>query len=369
MRKIIISVVGITILALGYLGFKGLSSSKKNPEKSIDKSLNSVYVTKVKNTQIPISIQATGSVLAKDRMVIYSEVQGVFEYSSKPFKTGTSFKKGEQLIRINSEEFKASIVAQRSSFKNIITTILVDISFDYPTSLEKWEKYLASIDINKNLPELPKVDSDQERNYITSKSIYSNFYSIKNLEVRLKKYSITSPYNGTLAEALVTPGTLITPGQKLGTFIRKEVFELELNVNASLQDFLKLGKSVELTNINKTKSFEGIVKRVSPQIDRSSQTIKIFVEIKSSDLKEGEYLEADIFAKQIEKGIEIPRSLLIKNKSIYVVEDGKLILTPVHVVYEKMNTVVIEGIREGVEYVSKSVPGAFEGMPVNILEN
>lgn len=313
MRKIIITVVGFAIIGLGFLGFKTMSASKVAPEKVIETFVNSVYTDKVVNKIIPVAIETSGSVLAKDRMVIFSEVQGVFLNTSKAFKAGTNYSNGENLIRINNDEFVASVVAQRSSFKNIITSMLVDIKFDYPTALSKWEGYLSSIDITKNLPDLPEIENNKEKNYLTSKTIFSTYYNIKNLEVRLKKYSISAPYSGTLVEGLVTPGTLITPGQKLGTFIKEGVYELELNINASLQDHLKMGTTVELTNIEKTKSFEGKVIRVNPQIDRSSQTIKIFVEIKSSDLKEGEYLEANIYAKDIEKGLELPRALLINH--------------------------------------------------------
>ena len=367
MRKVIISIAGLAIIGIGFLGFKSLSESKKAPEKILDKVVNAVYVSKVNNKETPITIKTSGSILAKDRLVIYSEVQGVFEKSSKSFKAGTNYKGGESLIKVNNEEFIASVVAQRSLFKNMITSILADIKFDYPLSIDKWENYLASIDITKDLPSLPDIESNQEKNYITGKSIFSTFYTIQNLEVRLKKYKITAPYSGALVEALVTPGTIISPGQKLGTYIKENVFELELNVNASLQDFLKLGTTVNLTNISKTKEFIGKVTRVTPQIDRSSQTIKIFVEVKSSELKEGEYLEANIYAKNVDKAIEVSRTLLVNNNSIYIVESGKLKLIPIDIVYENTNTVIVEGLKNGIEYISRPISGAFEGMLVKVV--
>lgn len=364
MRKIIISVIGLGILFLGFLGFKGLSESKKAPEKHIGKEIVSVFSEKIKNSSIPISIETNGSVLAKHRMVVYSEVQGVFVTTSREFKPGVAYNRGEQLLRINNEEYIASVVAQRSSFKNLITSILADIKFDYPNSLGKWEQYLEAININEKLPELPEVKSKQEKNYITGKTIYSTFYNIRNIEERLKKYSIRAPYKGVLVEALVTPGTLVSPGQKLGTFIKQGVFELELNVNANLQEFLKIGTTVDLTTIEKTKNYKGKVIRVNPLIDRASQTIQIFVEIQSNELKEGEYLQANIDAKEIESGVELDRTLLVNNNSIYTIKEGYLQLIPVNVVYENMNSVVIKGLVDGVEYISKPVPGAFDGMKV-----
>lgn len=367
-RRIIISVVGgLLILAVGVFVKTKLADSKKAPEINNNKIIASVFVEEVKNSEIPIIIFATGSVLAKDRMVIFSEVQGVFLPSSKAFKAGTKYRRGETLIRVNNEEFKASVIAKRSSFKNMITGILPDIQFDYASSLTTWNSYLQSIDINKSLPKLPAMASDKENNFITSRNINATYYSIKNMETRLQKYSITAPYAGTLVDAYVTPGTLINPGQKLGEYIKPDVFELELNINANLQEFLEKGKSVSLHNIENTKSWIGKVTRINQKIDRNSQTIKVFVEVSSEDLKEGEYLEAEVFARQEMAAVEIPRALLVNNNAIYMVHDSILVLHELDVVYTKLNSVIAKGLTDGTSYISKPVIGAFDGMKVKII--
>ena len=367
MRKVYVTLTGLAILAIGVFSFNLMSASKKAPEKIKGKIVKSVFVKKAKNKNIPISIFTSGSLLAKDRMAIYAEVQGVFMPSSKAFKTGTAYNRGEVLVRINNEEFNASVVAQRSSFKNMVTGILPDIQFDYPNALQVWKSYLGSIDIHKPLPKLPILTSEQEKNYVASKGINTTYYNIKNLETRLRKYSVSAPYKGVLVDALITPGTLVSPGQKLGEFIKAGTYELELNINSTLQDFLKVGKKVSLTNLNKTENYMGKVTRINPQIDRSTQTIKVFVEVVSNELKEGEYLEANIDANKVANAIEIPRTLLNQGNTIYVVKDSVLAIQPVNVVFKGLNTVVVEGVTDGADYLSKPMPGAFEGMSVKII--
>jgi len=367
MRKVIISLSGIAILVIGFLSFKGLANSKDEPEKKSDKTVKLVYVEAVKNTNIPISITTSGSLLARDRMTLFSEVQGVFMPSSKRFKAGERYRKGEALIRINSEEFKANVIAQRSGFKSLITSILPDLKFDYPESFDAWNTFLKTIEIEKSLPELPKAKSEKEESYITGKSINVTYYNIKNLEARLRKYTITAPYSGVLIESNINPGALVSPGQKLGEFINPNVFELELNVNANLQDFLSVGKNVELNNIENTEKYSGVVSRINQKIDRASQTIKIFVQVKSNALKEGEYLEAHINANSAENAIEIPRSLLVNNEAIYIVKDSVLQLTPVNVFYSSLNKVVVRGLDDGVQYLSKPIAGGYEGMKVKVM--
>ena len=156
---------------LGLFGFKALSANKKAPSRDVEKVINSVYTTTVQNTAIATSISTSGSIMAKDRMTLFSEVQGVFMSPNRPYKVGVKYRGGESMIRINNEEFSASVVAQRSLFVNLVTAILPDIQFDYPESISKWKDYLNSIDVQKNLPPLPSIKSESEKSYIVGKKI------------------------------------------------------------------------------------------------------------------------------------------------------------------------------------------------------
>ncbi len=369
MRKTIISIVGgLVILGLSFALSSKLSNSKKAPETSGLTESKSVYTNRVKNQNIPISITTSGSLLAKQRMAIYAEVQGVFMPSRKSFKPGETYKKGESLVRINNAEYKANVIAQRSSFKALVTSILPDLQFDYPEAYADWKSYLSKLDIQKNLPELPQSNAEQVENYLVGKNVNTTYYTIKNLETRLAKYTISAPYSGVLVATSINPGALVNAGQKLGEYIQPNIFELELNVNANLQDFLNIGKKVALNDIEHTQTYEGTVTRINEQIDRNSQTIKIFVEVHSKTLREGEYLEANINAQDAENAIEIPRSLLLNNEAIYVVKNGTLHIQPVHVFYANLNTVIIKGLPDGLEYISKPITGGFEGMKVKVIK-
>jgi len=367
MRQIIIALSGFAIVGLGFLGFKIFADSKEEPEKNEEKTAVQVYVEAVKNDTIPVSITTSGSLVARDRITLFSEVQGVFIPGSKKFKAGEKYAKNESLIRINNEEFKANVIAQRSTFRSLITSILPDIQFDYPESIDTWKSYLKNLNIENSLPELPKAKSEKEDSYLTGKNVNVTYYNIKNLEARLKKYSISAPYSGVLVETAINPGALVSPGQKLGEFIKPNIFELELNVNANLQDFLSVGKIVGLSDIEHTKTYQGTVTRINEKIDRGSQTIKIFVEVKANDLREGEYLEANITAKPAVNVIEIPRTLLVNNEAIYTVTDSILHVTPVYIYYAGIDKVLIKGLKEGMHYVSKPISGGYEGMKVKVL--
>ncbi|WP_299839136.1 HlyD family efflux transporter periplasmic adaptor subunit [uncultured Tenacibaculum sp.] len=367
MRKLIITGVSIVVLALSFLLSSYFKNSKKNPKPKATKIEKTVFVTIVKNKEIPIAITANGNLTAKNKVDIYSEVQGVLQTAGKDFRVGTTYKKGQTLLRINNQEFYASIQSQRSSLQNLIASVMPDIRLDYADSFQAWNTYLQNFDINKTLAPLPEPKSDKEKYFISGKNIYTTFYNIKNLEVRLGKYNIRAPFNGVLTEALVTNGTLVRSGQKMGEFIDTSIFELPLSVSASFADILVVGKKVTLQNLEKTKTWEGTVARINGKIDQTSQTVQIFIQVKGDGLREGMYLEANVTTKSVPEAIEVNRKLLVENKSVYVVKNNALDLIAIKPVHFNENTVVIEGMVNGEQLVSKPVAGAYVGMPVKIF--
>ncbi|WP_299122642.1 HlyD family efflux transporter periplasmic adaptor subunit [uncultured Tenacibaculum sp.] len=367
MRKVIIVVAGIVVLGLAFLISNYLKNSKKVPEQKVTKVEKTVFVKEVKNGDVAINISANGNLVAKNKVDIYSEVQGVLQNTGKDFRVGVSYKKGQTLLKINNQEFYASIQSQRSSLQNLIASIMPDMRLDYPDSFESWNAYLKNFDINKTVQPLPVPKSDKEKYFITGRNIYTTFYTIKNLETKLGKYNIRAPFNGVLTEALVTNGTLVRSGQKMGEFIDNSVFELALSVNGGLVDVLEVGKLVALHNLEKTKVWKGKVSRINGKIDQASQTVQVFIEVKGKDLREGMYLEANVPVKSEKEAIEVNRKLLVENKAVYVVRNNVLDLVEINPVHFNENTVVIKGLANGEELVNKPVAGAYAGMPVKIF--
>ena len=367
MRNVILSILGLLLIVGAILGAKMLASSKSRVKPKAAKVIKTVFVDTVKNGEIPIKVSANGNLVAKRKLEIFSEVQGVFRGGSKLFKTGQQYPKGTTLIRIDASEYYASVQSAKSELYNLITSIMPDLRLDYPEIFNKWQNYLTNFDINKTTPELPVTDSEKEKYFITGRTIYTTYYNVKNLEQRLSKYRISAPFSGVLTEALVTEGTLIRQGQKLGEFIDTSVYEIEVAVGKEYSDLLKVGESVALSDLNKSNTYTGVVSRINARVDQATQTITTFIEVKDPSLKEGMYLEASLDARKEDNAIEIDRSLLQENK-IFVVRDSILDMIDVQPIYFSDKKVVLKGVPDQTVILSKSVPGAYGGMLVKIYQ-
>jgi len=189
------------------------------------------------------------------------------------------------------------------------------------------------------------------------------------MEERLAKYRIRAPFGGMLTEALVDKGTLVRAGQKLGEFINPNTYELEVAINNSYADLMKVGKVVELKNVEKTASWKGKVTRVNSKVDVASQMIAVFIQVSGQGLREGMYLEAEVKAKEEPNTYEIDRKLLVNNQQIFAINDTTLQLINIQPVYYKEKSVVVRGLEDGAVILAKAVPGAYEGMRVEILND
>ena len=367
-RKIILSILGVLLIVLAVFGAKAIIDSNVKEVPETTKVVKNVFVETVENRRVPIIVPANGNVTALKKMELFSEVEGIFQYSSKDFRPGQRYNKGQVLLSINSEEYAASVRSAKSELFNNITSIMPDLRMDYPDSFQKWQNYLNNFGVNSTTKPLPEPDSDKEKYFITGRGIQSAYYEIKNLEERLRKFNIVAPFNGVLTEASVNPGTLVRPGQKLGEFIDPSVYELEVAVGKKFSDLLKIGENVALQDLDGNQTYTGTVSRINARVDRASQTIQVFIRIEDPDIREGMYLEAKLDARDEDNAIEIARELLVDRSKVYVVKDSVMVLEEINPVYFSSNKVVIKGLEDGDKLVSAPVPGAHPGMKVQIQE-
>lgn len=365
-RKIVLSILGVVLIIGAIFAAKLIIDSNKKVKPPITKTVKSVFIDTVQNRTVPIVVPANGNLRALHRLDLYSEVQGIFRYSSKDFRPGQQFRKGQVLLGMDSEEYKASLQSAKSELYNTITSIMPDIRLDYPDAFQKWQDYLNKFDINKTVPSLPETTSDQENYFVTGRGVISAYYNIKNMEERLSKYTIVAPYDGILTEALVNKGTLIRPGQQLGEFIDPSVYELEVSIGKKFGDLLQIGEQVKLSNLEGSETYTGEVSRINGKVNQETQSIRVFILVENDKLSEGMYLEAEIDAKSEENAIEIPRELLVERSKVYVVKDSVLELKNIDPVYFSPNTVVIKGLEDGEKILSANVPGAYSGMLVKV---
>ncbi|MFY0672697.1 MAG: HlyD family efflux transporter periplasmic adaptor subunit [Bacteroidia bacterium] len=361
-----IIIAGIAIFLASIFGMKYISSLKESSaRKAPPAAVRSVAFVDVKNDTIQARIAVTGKTVAKDRIDIFAEVSGNLLPSSSKFKIGNSYGKGENLLAIENSEMQLSLQGAKSNFLSVLTRILPDLKLDYPTAFELWQNYTDNFSISGPLAPLPEIKG-KEKYFLSSQGVLNQYYTIKSQEVRLAKYTISAPYAGIVSESNINPGTLVRAGQKLGSFIKTGVFEIEFPVDLNHLPFIKIGSKAALTSNQIKGEFEGKVTRISNALDATTQSAKVIVEIIDDRIKEGMYLTGAILTKEFPGAFILAKNQINSQNEAFVILNGELKSVDVKALFVGENEVVTNQLKDGDKILQTVFDGAFSGARVQI---
>ncbi|MFN3639290.1 MAG: efflux RND transporter periplasmic adaptor subunit [Flavobacterium sp.] len=372
----------ITLLTLLLVGLN-TSCGDKNPTEKETTSTDeaNVYNNNVGDSSIDIirtkdlevliingekeeySFPITGRVIPKNSSDLYAEVQGTISPTNKPFKPGVFYKKGELILTINSNEFENQLKAEKSNFLGLLTSILPDLKSDYPEGYKDWIQFIENYDVNNPLNDIPKYNTNSENYFLTSRQIFSTYFKIKSLEDRLGKYRIYAPYDGILSQTNADLGSLVNPSQFLGKFISTQ-YEIEAGVSINQLKNLTIGETIEFENKKLGTKYQAKVARINSILDVNTQNIPIYLDVNSSSLLSGIYLEGNLPRNGQNKSFRIPSKVLKRDGSIIVLESNILKKRSISVIEIDGEYVYVEGLKSGDTIVLNDFANPVSGLKI-----
>jgi membrane fusion protein, multidrug efflux system len=372
-RKSIISVIVIIVLfGIVYLIAGKLGGMAETPEEKQKEALKLYVKTETVNYSTNnAKIIETGRLSSQQTVDLSAEVQGQILPGRISLREGTKFKKGDLLVQIFDEEAKNILKASKSKFMNGLASILPDIRIDFPDSYQKYLDFFNAVRIDEPLPELPEIDSDKEKVFLASRNILNEYYNIKSSEIRLAKYRLYAPFNGTFTAVYLEPGSVANPGSRIASMIRTDRLELEVPVRIEDAYWIDVGEEIQVSTKDRHMFWTGKVVRKSDFMDPSAQAINVYIALhpeKDKPLYQGQYLRAEFASKTLENSMEIPRNAIYDKDKVFLVEDGKLKESKVDILKTNETTVIFSGLPEGADLVVEPLVNAKEGINAEILK-
>lgn len=360
-RKIVLVLLAVLVTA-GVV--KILASFVKEEEKgAVQKTYRNVRAEVVKLSTNKAQVQFSGKLSAVDEIDIFTEVGGILLNES--FKEGNYFKKGDVIANLNSVEFANNLKAQKTQLITQVSSIMGDLKIDFEGASAVWESFLNKISVDKPLPSLPEMKNDKLKRFIAGKGILNSYYTLKSQEEKLSKFQITAPFNGFLTSATIKKGTLVRGGQKIGEFINPAQYELETEVSLSDLKFIQVGTTVQLKSDELNKSWQGKVVRINNSLNQSSQMVKIFVNVRGDDLKEGMFLNAYGKGSSFDSTFVLNRKLL-NDGGVYLIDSNKIRYQKVEVMHVTESKAIVRGLKDGDHFAADNMKGLYEGMEVTV---
>ncbi|MHA7128618.1 efflux RND transporter periplasmic adaptor subunit [Algoriphagus namhaensis] len=325
--------------------------AEENPEQteseiSAQFSKSKLQLFKVNAKSKEVNELISGRVIAKNQTQLYSEVQGLILPTTLSLKAGTQFKKGDVLVSIDSEEFGLNLKSQKSAFLNALTGIMPDLKADYPDNFQAWLDYLEGINLDEPLADLPESKSKSEKFFLTSRGIYTSFFGLKAQEERLRKFTIYAPYDGVVTQSLVDEGSLVNPGQPLGTVISINDFELEAGVSLRVGAQLEIGEKVLFTSNEVAGSWTGTVKRIVGAVDPQTQNIPVYFQVSGKEIIPGMYLQGTYASASFLDVYVLPSAALGRDQAVLLLDSDVIVSKPVETVEIFQDSTLVRGLNE-----------------------
>ncbi len=373
LKRVLVSAAGALLILFGGRYAQKSLAGRETPvrQMSFTERTKTVKAEPVEYRSREIAISNIGRVLSENAIDLITEVQGTIEKGDVLLKRGQRFRKGQVLFKVNDEEARLSLYAQKSNFMTTLAGILPDLKLDFPDTYEAWQTYFDQLSVEEPLPTLPEIKNSQEKIFFSTKNVINEFYNIKSAEERLSKYVVEAPFSGSIFDVLQEVNSVVNNGTRVARIAQAGLLELEVPMRVEDLNYLRTGLTVDVYAENRESKWRGRVKRIGSIVDPTTQSVNVYIGFSSGgkQIYEGQYLTVQIPGTRVRDVMEIPRNAVFNQNQVYVVNDSSL-LNVKSIQIEKLNdeTLYFSGLQKGEKVVTEPLVNVYENMPV-VLED
>jgi len=358
-----------------------------------------VAVSPVAAVEQPIArfIRASGTLMAEEQADVAAETAG--RVVTAPVERGTPVNAGAELIRISSTETDAQLKEAEANAAQIEARLgltrgnAFDVNAVPEVQNAKAAYDLAQSEFNriKSLLDQKVVSqSEYDQRRTQMEASRQQFEAAKNgaeqqyqslqaarARVALARKALAdtvvrAPFNGVVAQRLVSAGDYVTKGMKVAQVVRINPLRVQLTIPEQFVSAVSVGQPVNfVVDAYADRQFEGRVKYVSPslQADQRALTIEAVVPNPKSELKPGLFATARIEQRAKTPGILVPAAAVQTTggtSRVYVVTGDHVeerIVTTGQTVDDLVE--ISKGLKTGEKVATKNVPQLADGTKVS----
>jgi multidrug efflux pump subunit AcrA (membrane-fusion protein) len=342
-------------------------------------------------------VDVVGTLAAREEVVVSAEVDG--RVARLGHDLGDRVSAGETLIELDAEKLQYRAEGQRAALEqararygasgdselppldkvpNVVSTTAQ--LADAQQNLER-AKNLAS----RNLVSRSDLEAAQTR-YDTARAahdqalasarqlradIEAQSSSLRLAQRNLRDAVIRAPFDGYVAERLVSQGQYVQPQAPVMRIVRLQPLKLTAEVPEKFAPWIETGREMTVkVDAFPDQVFVGKVVRISPAVSMKSRAFAIEGEIPNADgrLKPGTFARVQITTDRVERAVTIPVAAVQSRygtNRVFIVQNGQLVGKEV-VLGDRLGdrVEVAQGLDAGTQIVAADVEQLADGMKV-----
>lgn len=343
--------VGIAVFGLCIVAFQVLKSNRPQPAQVQDRSDSRLVETMPARIEsVQRSFQGYGTTRAERSATVAAQVTAQVVERPESAKVGKWVRQGEVLVRLEADVFRereqsasSSVSALEADLDSLDVELesaqerleLSDLSIelidneitDLVSAVERGGARQIEVDRlrrQKNTLELERetirqvLDGIPSRRAALQARIAAQQAELSLARIDLERASVVAPITGFIAEFYVDTGDAVSPGESVARIVDLRLMEVPLRVNASASTQLRQGDRASVRVSSGSRTYEGTVKRIAPEIDPNSRTITVYVEIQQTVdtsapmnpadlLLPGQFVSGEVVSESSLQAILVPR--------------------------------------------------------------
>lgn len=351
-KNIIIIVVIALVGIIGYTLFSNKKEMNKTASAVPEEFAIPVQTATVGGKTISNGLTATGEFKGWEEVVLVAESQGSIEYLR--FEEGDKIKKGQTIAKIDAVSLSSQLASANSAFSKA------------QKDVERYERLLKVGAVSQSALEDIRIQKENARANIAQINQQLSFTEVK------------SPIDGVVNSLMVEETSFVMPGNEIAEIVQVDRLKIKVNIAEDNLSKIKEGQVVSIkTDVYPLETFKGKVTTISVKAD-ASRKFQITIEVentKDNQLRAGLFAEVNFDALKTneQNAMVIPRGSIVgslQNPQVYVVKDSTVTL-------QKIKTgnvidgdvIVLEGLQNGQQIVTKGIINLTEGTKVKITNN
>jgi membrane fusion protein (multidrug efflux system) len=357
-----------------------------------------IAVSAVAATEQPVArfIRATGTLMAEEQSDVAAEIAG--RVVSAPVERGTPVTQGAELVRLSPTETDAQLKEAQANAAQLEARLGLtsDAGFDV-NAVPEVQNAKAGFDLAQSeftriaslLDQRVVSQSEYDQRRTQAEAARQQYEAAKNgaaqqyqmlqaararVALARKAFADTvvrAPFNGVVAQRLVTAGDYVTKGMKIAVVVRVNPLRVQLTVPEQAISAVAVGQPVGFeVDAYPGRQFQGTIKYVSPalQADQRALTIEALVPNGNGVLKPGLFATARIEQPTKTPGILVPATAVQTSAGtsrVYVVNGDHVderIVTTGETVGDLVE--ITKGLKSGERVATKNFAQLADGIRV-----
>jgi RND family efflux transporter MFP subunit len=338
-----------------------------------------VEVIPVERRDVPVTIEARGTVIPAREIELKSQVAGKIISMNPKIIPGGWFEEGQDLIRIEPDDYQLIVQQRQSDITNAESYL----------KLEHGNQAIAKQEFNLLGEEIAASDRElvlrQPQLVSAQAALEAAQARLDQAKLDLQRTNITAPFNAVVKEKYVDLGAMVSQATTLVSLTGTDEYWVEVMVPEKDLKWIQIpgrnggeGSKVKIYNPSgwdKGVYREGRVFKLRSELEEMGRRARLLISIRDplavtvenvgkQPLLIDSYILAEIEGQTVSSVVRLDRDVLRDGDNVWILTpEGTLAIRPMEVVFRGEDTVLIrDSIEPGDQIVTTDLATPVEGM-------